>query len=87
MEWRIWITWWVIFCIRYSRLLWLYYQKHEALTDNPPIRIYVNQIENRIWFNITTGYLSPTLMPETMKLLRNTKTKITKDKNGKNVPH
>ena len=26
-------------------------------------------------------------MPETIKLLGNTKSKITKDENGKNVPH
>ena len=26
-------------------------------------------------------------MPETMKLLGNTKSKITKDENGENVPH
>ena len=26
-------------------------------------------------------------MPETMKLLTSTKSKITKDKNGENVPH
>ena len=24
MEWRIWITWWIIFCVRYSRLFWVY---------------------------------------------------------------
>ena len=30
-------------------------KKHETVTDNPPIRIYVNQIENRITFRIKTG--------------------------------
>ena len=25
-------------------------QKHETVTDNPPIRIYVNKTENRIKF-------------------------------------
>ena len=34
-----------------------------------------------------TGYYLEVLTPETMKLLGNTKSKITKDKNDKNVPH
>ena len=53
----------------------------------PSIRIYVNKIENRITFKIKTGYYLEVLTPETMKLLRSTESKITKDKNGKNVPH
>ena len=24
MEWKIWSTWWIIFCIRYSKLFWIY---------------------------------------------------------------
>ena len=34
-----------------------------------------------------TGYYLELLTPKTMKLLGNTKRKIIKDKNGKNVPH
>ena len=30
-------------------------KKHETVTDNPQIRIYVNKIENRITFEIKTG--------------------------------
>ena len=26
-------------------------KKHETVTDNPPVRIYVNKIESRIAFN------------------------------------
>ena len=37
--------------------------------DNPPIRIYVNRIENRITFKIKTGYSLELLTQETMKLL------------------
>ena len=48
--------------------------------------IYVNKIENRITFKIKTEYYLELLMPETMKLLGSTKSKITKDKNGVNVP-
>ena len=56
-------------------------------TDNPSIRIYVNKIENRTTFKIKTGYNLELLIPETMKLLGSTKNKMTKDKNGSNVPH
>ena len=31
-------------------------KKHEIVTDNPPLRIYANKIENRIKFKIKTGY-------------------------------
>ena len=34
-----------------------------------------------------TRYYLELLMPETMELLGRTKSKITKDKNGENVPH
>ena len=49
--------------------------------------MYVNRIENRIIFKIKSGYYLELLTPETMKLLRSTESKITKDKNGENVPH
>ena len=31
-------------------------EKHETVADNPPVRLYVNKIENRITFKIKTGY-------------------------------
>ena len=37
--------------------------------------------------DIKTGYYLELLMPETMKLLGNNENEITKNKNGKNVPH
>ena len=49
--------------------------------------IYVNKIENRITFQIKTGYYLELLTPETMKLLESTKSEITKDENGENVLH
>ena len=49
--------------------------------------MYVNRIENRITFKIKNGYYLELLTPETMKLLGSTESKITKDKNGENVPH
>ena len=51
------------------------------------IRIYLNKIENRIAYKIKTGYYLELLSPETMKLLGRNKSKITKDKNGENVPN
>ena len=62
-------------------------KKHETVTDNPSIMIYVNKIENRISFKIKTGYYLELSTSETMKLLGSTKSKITKDKNGENTPH
>ena len=57
-------------------------KKHREKIDNPSIRIYVNEIENRIKFKIKTGYYLELLTPEMMKILRSTKNKIPKDKNG-----
>ena len=51
------------------------------------MRIYVNIIENRITFKIKSGYYLELLTPKTMKLLGSTGSKITKNKNGENVPH
>ena len=49
--------------------------------------IYVNKLDNKITFKIKTGYYLECVTPQTMKLLRATKSKTTKDKNGENVPH
>ena len=56
-------------------------------TDNPPMKRYVNKMENRIAFKIKTGYNLGLLTPETIKLLGSTENKITKDKIGESVPH
>ena len=62
-------------------------KKHEEDTNKPSVQIYVNKIENRITFKIKGEYSLELLTPETMKLLRSNKSKISKDKNGENVPH
>ena len=62
-------------------------EKHGEDIDKPSVQIYVNKIENRVAFKIKNGYSLELLTPETMKLLGSTKNKITKDKNGENVPH
>ena len=62
-------------------------KKHGENIDNPSLKIYLNKIENRITFRIRNGYSLGLLRPETMKSLGSTENKITKDKNGENVPH
>ena len=62
-------------------------KKHGEGIDEPSVQIYVNKIENRVTFKIKNGYSLELSTPETMKLLRSTKNKITKDKNGENLPH
>ena len=62
-------------------------KNHSESVDNPSIRIYVNETENRITFKIKNGYFLELLTLETMKLLGSTESKISKDKNGENVPH
>ena len=52
-------------------------KKHEKVTDNPSLRIYLNKIENIITFRIKDKYYVELLTPETMKLLGSTKTKVT----------
>ena len=62
-------------------------KKDSENVDDPQIKIYVNKIEIRVTFQIKKGYYLEILTPETMKLLGSTESKITKDKNGENVPH
>ena len=49
--------------------------------------MYINKIEKRITFKIKKGYYLELLTPEKMKLFGGSKSKITKDENGDNVPH
>ena len=62
-------------------------KKHSESVDNPSITVYINKIENRITFKIKSRYYLELLTPETMKLLGSAESKITKGKNGENVPH
>ena len=72
---RVWITWWIRFCIRYQVYFEYILKKYGEKTDNPSKRICVNKLENRITFKIKTGYYLKILTPETMQLL------------GENLPH
>ena len=62
-------------------------KKHSESVDGPPIEIFVSKNENRIKFKIKNGYHLELLIPETMKLLGSTESKITREKDGENVPH
>ena len=87
MESKVSTAWWIIFCIRYFRLFWIYLKKkHETVTDDLSIMMYINKIENRIMFKTKTGYYLELLMLETVKLLESTKSKITKDEEGESMP-
>ena len=59
-------------------------KKHETVTENPPVKIYPNEINTRIVFNIKTGYKLELL--STMKLFGSTKKDVDLDKNGEDVP-
>ena len=61
-------------------------KKHETIGENAPILIYANTINNRIVFEIKSGYRLELLSKETMKLLGSTKDTIDADKNSENVP-
>ena len=47
-------------------------KKHETLTENPPVQIYVNKMKNRIVFKIKMAHKLELLTLETMKLLGST---------------
>ena len=62
-------------------------KKHETNANNPSIKIYVNKLEKRITIKLKRGYYPDLFTPESMKLLRSTKSTITKDKNNEILPH
>ena len=64
----------------------LFIKKHETLTENPPVQIFVNKIKNRIAFKIKTGYKLELLSRETMKLFGSTKKEVDKDIDGESEP-
>lgn len=55
------------------------------LTENSPLKIYVNIISNRIIMKIKTRYILVLLTPELIKLLRRTDKTIFKDQNVEKV--
>ena len=61
-------------------------KKHETLTANPSIHVYINRINNRLVFKIKDGYKLELQMRETMKLFGRTKNLMDITKKGGNVP-
>ena len=61
-------------------------KKHETITDISSVLIYVNEINNRIVFEIKSGYKLELLSKKTMKLLGSTSNSIDKDKDSELVP-
>ena len=62
-------------------------KKHGENVDKRSVQIHVNKTENRVTFKIKNGYALELLTPELMELLGSSENRITKDKNGENVPH
>ena len=68
-------------------MFWIYLKKkHGEKTDNPSIKVYVNKIENRITFKMKR-ILSQTFNAWNNEITWSNKSKITKDENGKDMPH
>ena len=61
-------------------------KKHEKISENAPILIYANTINNRTVLKIKSEYKLELLSKETMKLLGSTKDITDEDKNSENVP-
>ena len=82
---KIWVTWrFTLWDIQnYFKYI---IRNHEAVTDNLTIRIYTNQIENKITYKTKAGYYLELLTSEMMEFIGGAKSKTTKIKNGKNVP-
>ena len=38
------------------KMIWIYHKNHETLTDNIPVKKYVNGTENRVLYKIKTDY-------------------------------
>ena len=62
-------------------------KKHVENIDKPSVKIYVIKIEKKLHLKLKNGYSLELLTSETMKLLWSTENKITKNKNGENMPH
>ena len=63
------------------KIIFSIFKKNGEETDNPPVRIHVNKIENKITFKIETGCYLELLPPETMKLLGSTRSISTSSRN------
>ena len=60
-------------------------RNYRTLFTNPSIHIYINRLNNRLFFRIKDGYKLYIQTPETMKLFDSTKTILYKVTNCRNV--
>ena len=61
-------------------------KKHETIAKVSPMLIYVNEINNRIVFKISSGYKLELFSKETMRLLGSSTDTVDGDKNSELVP-
>ena len=85
MEWRFWITWRINYISDVQGYLIIFKENNVEKTDNSSITKYVKEIWNRITFKRNIGYYVELLTAVTMKLRGSTRSKITKDKNVRNL--
>ena len=85
MEWRFWITWRINYISDVQDYLIIFKKNNVEKTDNSSITKYVKEIWNRITFKRNIGYYVELLTAVTMKLRGSTRSKITKDKNVRNL--
>ena len=85
MEWRFWITWRINYISDVQDYLIIFKKNNVEKTDNSSITKYVKEIWNRITFKRNIGYYVELLTDVTMKLSGSTRSKITKDKNVRNL--
>ena len=63
-------------------------KKYGEKTVNLSLRVYLNKIENRITFEINTGYYLEILTSETVKFFQAVKIQqLIENENDENVPH
>ena len=85
VQWRVWITRCFLFCVKYSRLYQIYRKKHETLTTNFPIHVYINRINNRLVSKTKDECKLELQTTEMINFFGSTKKLIDKMKNGENL--
>ena len=56
----------------------IFQKKHDKITTNPPMQIYLNKVNNRTTFKINTRHVLALLIPEAIKLLESNGKKFIK---------
>lgn len=72
---------------KFNTILTISFRNLKKISENYPIKTYVNKLENSITFIIKTWIYFELLKPETRKIFQSTKSNILIDENGENVYH